>query len=74
MKIDDEVKFGLTLLLAIYFLVGAIIGIVETADARMAGKDGCVYNSVSGVLNLGRVLACELGRDRFDLHGVGPHK
>jgi hypothetical protein len=61
--------------LFIWYAVGALFGIIDTLNARSnilamdpnhKYSSGCTYTSLSGVLNPGYVIACELGRARWN--------
>jgi hypothetical protein len=76
-KNKSEIFVGLV----IWYSVGAIFGIIETINARSSFlsiddhhyKSGCTYTSLSGLLNPGYVVTCELGRARWNWEPGGKH-
>jgi hypothetical protein len=70
--------------LLVWWGVGALFGLINTVNARTDiftfhshdYTSGCDYTSLSGLLNPGYVLVCELGRARWHWEpgGLPPEK
>lgn len=64
-RYKDEVWLAVILFL-IFNAMGFFIGVIEGQEEIMKGRTGCSYESFASFFP-GRVLACELFRNRFSV-------
>lgn len=70
MKFIKKHKKAISIILAIWFALGFMVGSIASGNSRSFDhKTGCVYKSVAAFLNPGYLAACELFRQRFEIEG-----
>jgi hypothetical protein len=80
-------RYTIKYILLVYFCAGFAIGSLEslmirtdqTYDAKEqkvidTSRSGCIYKSVSSLLNPGHIIACELFRRRFEVEGFSKYE
>ncbi len=58
-------KTGIIASIIIYLSIGLFGGVIESANKRMSGLDGCRYKSYISYVNPAYIGMCELTRVRF---------